>query len=60
MKMGLRSIVLLGAVVLFVIAIFVDKNQFKWMAAGLAAFAGAFLLGDLAGGGMGGRLRRRL
>ena len=60
MKVGLRTIVLLGAVVLFIIAIFVDKDQLKWMAAGLAAFAGAFLLGDLAGGGWGGRMRRRL
>jgi hypothetical protein len=55
-KIGLRTIVLLGAVVLFLIAIFVDKDQVKWLAAGLAAFAGAFVLGDLPGGGrLGGR-----
>jgi hypothetical protein len=48
-------------VVLFVIAIFANRgDQVKWLAAGLAAFAGAFLLGDLAGGGLGKRLRRRL
>jgi hypothetical protein len=58
--MGLRTILLLGAVILFVVAIFVDTNAVKWLAAGLALFAGAFLLGDLAGAGLGGRLRRRL
>ena len=54
-KLGLRSILLLVAVILFVVAIFADKNAFKWLAAGLAVFAGAFLLGE-----MGGRLRRRM
>jgi hypothetical protein len=54
-KLGLRSILLLVAVILFVVAIFADKNAVKWLAAGLAVFAGAFLLGD-----MGGRLRRRM
>jgi len=58
-KLGLRSILLLVAVVLFVVAIFADKNAVKWMAAGLALFAGAFLLGQVEGG-LGGRLRRRL
>jgi len=57
--MGLRSILLLGAVVLFVVAIFVNRNQGNWIAAGLAVFAGAFLVGDL-GPGLGGRLRGRL
>lgn len=55
MKLGLRSILLLVAVILFVVAIFADKNAVKWLAAGLAVFAGAFLLGE-----MGGRLRRRM
>ena len=54
-KLGLRSILLLVAVILFVVAIFADKNAVKWLAAGLAVFAGAFLLGE-----MGGRLRRRM
>jgi hypothetical protein len=54
-KLGLRSILLLVAVVLFVVAIFVDKDQVKWMAAGLAVFAGAFLLGEMKG-----RLRGRM
>ena len=38
-----------------VVAIFADKNAAKWMAAGLAVFAGAFLVSDLGPG-----LRRRL
>ena len=59
-KLGLRSILLLVAVILFVVAIFADKNQFKWLSAGLAVFAGAFLVADFAGGGFGKRLRRRL
>jgi hypothetical protein len=54
-KLGLRSILLLVAVILFVVAIFADRNAAKWLAAGLAVFAGAFLLGE-----MGGRLRRRM
>jgi len=55
-KLGLRSILLLVAVILFVVAIFAaSRNQADWIAAGLAFFAGAFLLGE-----MGGRLRRRL
>jgi hypothetical protein len=56
-KLGLRTILLLAAVLLFIVAIFVDRDQVKWVAAGLAVFAGAFLLGDLGGGGFGKRLR---
>jgi hypothetical protein len=54
-KLGLRSILLLAAVIVFVVAVFVDKDQVKWLSAGLALFAAAFLLGELGGG-----LRRRL
>lgn len=55
-KLGLRSILLLVAVILFVVAILAaNRNQGDWTAAGLAVFAGAFLLGE-----MGGRLRRRM
>jgi hypothetical protein len=59
MNIGLRSILLIAAVVLFVVAIFVDASRLNWLAAGLAVFAGAFLVGEL-GPGFGGRLRRRL
>ena len=58
-KIGLRSLLLLIAVVVFVVAIFIDKDQLKWIAAGLAFLAGSFLVGDLAPS-LGGRLRRRL
>ena len=42
MSFGLRTILLLVAVVLFVIAIFVDDPS-DWWSLGFAAFAGAFL-----------------
>lgn len=58
MKLGLRTILLLAAVVVFVVTIFIDKDQVKWLAAGLALFAAAFLIPEL-GGGLGGSLRRR-
>ena len=43
MNLGLRTILLLAAVVLFVIAVFSDENWPDLVALGLAAFAGAFL-----------------
>ena len=43
MNLGLRTILLLAAVVLFVIALFSDSNYSDLLALGLAAFAGAFL-----------------
>ena len=43
MSFGLRTILLLAAVVLFVIALFTDENWSELVALGLAAFAGAFL-----------------
>ena len=43
MNLGLRTILLLAAVVLFVIAVFSDENWSDLVALGLAAFAGAFL-----------------
>jgi hypothetical protein len=42
MNLGLRTILLLAAVVLFVIAVFADDPSNLW-SLGLAAFAGAFL-----------------
>ena len=41
--MGVRTILLLAAVVLFVLAVFIDENYGDLLALGLAAFAGAFL-----------------
>ena len=44
MNLGLRTILLLAAVVLFVISIFVSVENFdEFLALGLAVFAGAFL-----------------
>jgi hypothetical protein len=43
MNLGVRTILLLAAVVLFVIAVFSDENFADLLALGLAAFAGAFL-----------------
>ncbi len=43
MNLGLRTILLLVAVVFFVLAIFSTENYGDFIALGLAAFAGAFL-----------------
>ena len=43
MNLGLRTILLLAAVVLFVICIFSTEHYSDLLALGLAAFAGAFL-----------------
>jgi hypothetical protein len=55
--MGLRSILLLAAVVVFLVAIFIDANAFEWQTAGLALFAAAFFVGDGGGFRFGGRRR---
>jgi predicted cobalt transporter CbtA len=47
--MGLRALLLLVAVVLFVIAVFSDTRQGDLLLWGLAAFAAAFVADDLAG-----------
>ena len=46
MTLGLRSILLLVAMILFVIAVFSDTNYSDLVAWGLAAFAASFLVGD--------------
>ena len=43
MNLGLRTILLLVAVVLFVLAVLIDDNWTDFIGLGLAAFAGAFL-----------------
>ncbi len=53
MNLGLRAILLIAAVVLFVIAVFVDNPTDLW-SLGLAAFAASFVVGDLP---LGGRVR---
>lgn len=56
MKFGLRSILLLVAVVLFVMAMLIEENFSDLLALGLAAFAGALLVSDLKIGRGRGRL----
>lgn len=46
MALGLRTILLIVAVVVFVLSIFVD-NPFDWWSIGLACTAGAFLAESL-------------
>jgi hypothetical protein len=47
MRLGLRSVLLIVAVVLLVLAAIVNDNAFDLLALGIAAFAGAFLVDDL-------------
>ncbi len=50
MNFGLRSILILAAVVLFVLAIFIDDNYPDLLALGLAAFAASFVADEFMGG----------
>ncbi len=47
MKVTLRGVLLLGAVVLFVLALVSSSQGSDLLAIGLALFAGAFLVDDL-------------
>ncbi len=47
MRLGLRAILLIIGVVLFLLVFLLDDNEVDILAAGLAAFAGAFLVDDL-------------
>lgn len=56
MHFGLRSILLVVAIVLFVLAVILDENAFDLLALGLAALAGSLLVDDLGlERGLGGR-----
>jgi hypothetical protein len=50
MNLGVRTILLAAAVVLFLIALFSDENYADLLALGLLAFAGAFLAEGLGWG----------
>jgi hypothetical protein len=50
MNLGLRTILMLVATVLFVIAVFTDTNWPEFIALGLAAFAFAFVTDALGWG----------
>ena len=47
MRLGLRAILLIIAVVLFLLVFILDENEFDLLAAGLACLAGALLVDDL-------------
>ena len=47
MTIGVRTLLLVVAAVLFVVAALSDTNQGDLLAWGLAAFAAAFLVGEL-------------
>jgi hypothetical protein len=56
-RIGLRQILLIAAVVLFVVSALSTGNSFDLLAYGLACLAGALLIGEL---GLGkGRMRLR-
>jgi hypothetical protein len=44
-------------VVVFLVAIFIDKNAFEWQTAGLALFAASFFVSEGGGLRFGGRRR---
>lgn len=48
MNIGLRTLLLLAAVVIFIVAIFVNvSHEMDWLAAGLACSAGAVLVREM-------------
>ncbi|HVL93915.1 MAG TPA: hypothetical protein VM264_11310 [Acidimicrobiales bacterium] len=47
MRFGLRAILLIVAIVMFVLAVIVDESAFDLVALGLALVAGSMLVGDL-------------
>ncbi|HET8893593.1 MAG TPA: hypothetical protein VFM96_05810 [Gaiellaceae bacterium] len=48
MNIGLRTLLLLAAVVIFIVAIFVNvSHEMDWIAAGLACSAGAVLVREM-------------
>jgi hypothetical protein len=55
MRLGLRALLLLVALILFIVAALSDgESAFNFLCIGLACFAGAFLADDLpVGGGFG-------
>jgi hypothetical protein len=47
MRLDLRGVLLGVAILLFLLAVVLDENQFDLLSLGLAALAGALLVGDL-------------
>jgi hypothetical protein len=57
MRLGVRAILLVLAVILFLVAALMDENRFEFMAFGLAVFAASFVVDELLGGSWFGRRR---
>ncbi len=55
MKFGLRTILIIVAVILFLIAVISDDNWADMVALGLAAFAASFIVDEVIPGGIGPR-----
>ena len=47
LRLGLRSVLLVVAIVMFVLAVILDQNAFDVAMIGLACLSGAFLVGEL-------------
>ncbi len=50
MNLGLRTILLVLAVILFIVSALTEENRFDFMAFGLAIFAASFVVDDVVGG----------
>lgn len=50
MRLGLRTLLLVLAVILFIVSALTEENRFDFMAFGLAVFAASFVVEDVVGG----------
>jgi hypothetical protein len=50
MRLGLRTLLVALAVVLFIVSVLTEENQFDFLAIGLAVFAASFVVEEVAGG----------
>ena len=50
MRLGLRTLLVALAIVLFIVSALSDENAFDFMAFGLAVFAASFVVEDVVGG----------
>ncbi len=53
MRLGLRSLLVALAVILFILSVLIDENAFDFLAFGLAAVAASFIVDDFVGGSFG-------
>ena len=50
MRLGLRTLLLALAVILFIVSALTEENRFDFMAFGLAVFAASFVVEDIVSG----------